>query len=291
MTTATSLDLSRLPAPAVLEELSFAQLLAARLADFRARAPQFDALLESDPAFKLLEAGAYRELLTRGAINDSARAVMLAFATGADLDQIAARFGVTRLVIALATDATPAVLEPDADLRLRVQLAFESFASPGLTAGGYRALALRTAPELADVAVVKRAGGRIDVVLLGRDGDGTVDPAIVERVYRAFGAEDATQLTDIVSVRSATVTAYDVTLTLLIRRGPDPNVVRTAAETGLRGYANSRHRVGNAVFAGMLAAGASVGGVEHARVDIADIAPGPHGAAWLRTLTTSVEIL
>ena len=48
----------------------------------------FTALVESDPAWTILEVAAYRELLLRQRINDASRAVMLAFATGADLEHL-----------------------------------------------------------------------------------------------------------------------------------------------------------------------------------------------------------
>jgi phage-related baseplate assembly protein len=43
--------------------------------------------LESEPIVKLLQENAYREVILRQRINDAAKAVMLAYSTGADLDQ------------------------------------------------------------------------------------------------------------------------------------------------------------------------------------------------------------
>ncbi|NUV25651.1 hypothetical protein MS6204_04603 [Escherichia coli] len=42
--------------------------------------------LESEPATKLLQENAYRELLLRQRINEAAQAVMVAYAMGGDLD-------------------------------------------------------------------------------------------------------------------------------------------------------------------------------------------------------------
>lgn len=97
------IDLQTLPAPQVVEVLSFEAILAAAKADFaerlRPHLPAIDDILtlESDPVVKLLEAHAYRELLFRARVNDAARAHLLAFAAGADLDQLAALFGVVRM--------------------------------------------------------------------------------------------------------------------------------------------------------------------------------------------------
>ncbi len=122
----TAVDLSQLPAPDVVELLDYETILAAMLADLRARDAAFDALVESDPAFKILEVAAFRELLLRQRVNEAARGVMLAYAAGSDLDQLAALFGVQRLVLdpgnPAALPPVPSSYEGDAELRRRVQL-------------------------------------------------------------------------------------------------------------------------------------------------------------------------
>lgn len=286
-----TLDLSRLPAPAVVTALDFETIRAAIVTDFQARLPDFDALVESDPAYKLIEAFAYRELLLRGAINDSARGTMLAYATGADLDNLAALFSLSRLVLVPATDIQPAVMESDGELRARVQMAPELLATAGMTGGGYMVRVRTLAPSVKDVAVLKPGGGRVDLVLLGRDGDGTVPPATVQAIVAAYQAEDAAQLTDIITVRSARILPYVVTLQLRIRSGPDPIVVRAAADAAVRSYAMQRHAIGAVVYAQMLAAAAAVGGVEQVVIDMADLDPGEDAAAWLSGLVIDVEVL
>lgn len=72
----SAIDLSQLPSPDVVQSLEYEARLAAMLADLRARAPDFDALLESDPAFILLELASYFKVLTLQRVNDAARAVM-----------------------------------------------------------------------------------------------------------------------------------------------------------------------------------------------------------------------
>jgi len=91
-----SIYLPELPAPGVVEELDFEEILAAMKADLLSRDPAYGELLESDPAMKLLEVCAYRELLLRQRVNEAARAVMVAFAVGSDLDHLAALFGLER---------------------------------------------------------------------------------------------------------------------------------------------------------------------------------------------------
>jgi phage-related baseplate assembly protein len=290
-----TLDLSRLPAPQVVKGVDYESIRAASLVDlvarFKAAGLDLDtANLETEPAAILVEAAAYREMLAMAAINDAARAVMVAFATGSDLDHLASFYGVERLTLTEATDQAPAVMEDDAELRARVVLAPEALPYAGMTGGGYRSLALKTAPTVKDVATIKRPGGQVDVVLLGRAGNGAVPADVVSAVFAAFQDDEATQLTDIVTVRSASIVPYNVNLTLLIRRGPDPTVVKLAAEAAVRKYAASRHKVGQIVYADMIVAAAAVGGVENATVDIGDVDPGVDGAAFLNLLTTTVQV-
>lgn len=287
----STIDLSRLASPAAVARLDYDACFAAILADFRVRFPAFDAVLASDPAVKLLEVAAYRETLLRGAINDALRATMLAFAGGADLDQLAAFYGLSRLTVAPARDDAPAMLESDADLRARAQLAPELLAGPGLTGGGYRAAVMTLAPSLKDVAVLKRPGGIIDLVLLGRSGDGAVDSDLVSTIFAAFQGDAASQLTDTISVRSAQIVPYSAAIVLRIRTGPDPELVRFEADAAIRRYAAARHRIGEPVFAQMLTAAAAVGGVEQALVDIDDIVPAGDAAPFLSGLTVTVEVV
>ncbi|MEG1798701.1 MAG: baseplate J/gp47 family protein [Synergistaceae bacterium] len=98
------IDLSKLPAPNIIEELNYETILAAMRADLEDRLPGWTAaVLESDPANKILEVAAYRELLLRQRINEAIKACMIAFASGSDLEHLSAFFAVARLEGAAAT--------------------------------------------------------------------------------------------------------------------------------------------------------------------------------------------
>lgn len=96
MPSSSIINFSAIPAPEVIEQISYEEILAAMLADLISRDSSFTALVESDPAYKILEVAAYREVLIRQRTNEAALQTMLAYATGANLDQIAARYEVTR---------------------------------------------------------------------------------------------------------------------------------------------------------------------------------------------------
>ncbi len=95
--------------------------------------PEFSALTESDPVYKLLQLFAARELLLRQRANDKAQQTMLAFATGTNLDHLGALFGVTRLVLDPGQPETgiAPTHESDVDFRRRIQLAPEGFSVAG----------------------------------------------------------------------------------------------------------------------------------------------------------------
>ena len=63
----TAVDLSRLPAPTVVEQLSF-ETVRQEIIDYLQSPgvlPSFDATVESDPAVKLVDVFAWRELAAR----------------------------------------------------------------------------------------------------------------------------------------------------------------------------------------------------------------------------------
>lgn len=71
--------------PNIIEKLSFEEILLRMKEELVRRDASFTALTESDPAMKILEIAAWRELLLRQRINEAAKANLLKFATGNDL--------------------------------------------------------------------------------------------------------------------------------------------------------------------------------------------------------------
>ena len=248
----TAVDLSRLPFPDAVETLDYEVILAAMLADLQARDPVFNALVESDPAYKILEVAAYRELLQRQRVNEAIKAVTLAYATGADLDNIAANYNVERLLITPADPntipPTPAVYEDDASLRRRVQLSFEGFSTAG-PRGAYIFHALGADGRVLDAGVYgpPETPGVVEVAVLSREGDGEAPGDLLDAVEATLSAEDVRPLTDQVLVKSATIIPYTVEATLTFYDGPDQDVVMAAAQAALDEYTERQHRMGRDV--------------------------------------------
>lgn len=243
----TAVDLSKLPLPAVVETLDFETILAEMLADLQARDTSFTALLESDPAYKILEVCAYRELLMRQRVNEAAQAVMLAYAQKGDLDQIAARYDVERLLIQAADDTTipptAAVYEDDESLRRRVQLSFEGFSTAG-PAGAYIFHALGADPDVLDVSATSPTPGEVLVTVLSRTGGGAAPPETLAAVTSVLNDDGVRPLTDTVVVQSATIVNYAITASITTFDGPDHTVVMQAAQDAVDTYAANNHRLG-----------------------------------------------
>lgn len=279
------IDLTRMTAPRVVEALDFEVILAALLADLQARDSGFDALLESDPAYKVLEVAAYRELLLRQRVNDAARACMLAYATGSDLDHLAALYGTERLLIdAGDPEALPPVdptYEDDDALRYRVRLAPEGLTTAG-SRGSYRYHSLSASALVKDVAVTSPAPCEVVVTVLAAEADGTAGQALLDTVAGALNAEDVRPLTDLVTVQAATVVSYTVEATIYVYSGPDAEVVRQAAIAAVTAYATAQHVIGHDISLSGLYAALHQPGVQ--RVELAQPAAtltvGPAEAAW-----------
>ena len=300
----SSIDLSLLPTPDVVETVGYEALLEQRKDRFIDLAPDLASLmdLESEPALKLLEEAAYDEILLRTRVNESACAVMLAYAAGSDLDHLAALYGVTRLVTdpgdLSAIPPTSPILETDDALRLRVQMAPEGFSTAG-PSGAYRFHALSADGQVLDASVdsprfapleltpaqiaILPAGtialtctydaglptpcpGMVRVSVLSRAGDGTPSAELLATVKAALNSEDVRPLTDEVIVTAPTIIRYALRATLITYPGPSAQAVLDAARSAAVRYVASTHQLGYDVTLSGLYAALHQPGVQ--RVDL-----------------------
>jgi phage-related baseplate assembly protein len=242
----TAVDLSRLPFPAAVETLDYETILGAMIADLVARDAAFTALVESDPAYKVMEVAAYRELLLRQRVNEAIKSTTLAYALDDDLDNIAANYSVQRLLLDAGNpDAIPPVeptYEDDTSLRRRVQLAFEGFSTAG-PEGAYLFHALGADADVLDAAVDSPTPGAVEVAILSRADDGAASAELLAAVTAKLG-EDVRPLTDNVTVQAAIVLEYAVSATIKTYSGPDANVVMDAAQAAMETYAAENFRLG-----------------------------------------------
>ena len=254
----TAVDLAKLPLPDAVEVLDFETILAEMLADYQDRDPAFSALVESDPAYKVLEVAAFRELLLRQRVNEAIKAVCLAYANDEDLDQIAARYNVERLMIdAGDPDAIPPVdptYESNDSLRRRVQLSFEGFSTAG-PEGAYIFHALGSDARVLDADARSPVPGQVIVAVLSNVGSGVAASDLLEAVDATLSDEDVRPLTDQVLVESAVIVNYAIVAQLTLYPGPDADVVLSAANSAAIAYAEANHRLGRDVtLSGLYAA-------------------------------------
>ena len=258
MSAFTGVDLSQLPPPNVVEPLDFEIIFARKLARLVELDPTFNALVESDPAYKVLQVSAYDELILRQRINEAAKAVMLAYASGTDLDQLAGNFQLERLVVTpadpTAIPPVPAVYESDTSLRRRVQLSFEGFTTAG-SQGSYIFAALNSSGLVLDANAFSPEPGLVSVYVLSREANGTASEQLLDVVNAAVNAEEVRPMTDQVSVLSAAVTDYQIEAVLTVFPGPDAELIRQAAVQAAQAYATSVHRLAyDVTYSGLMAA-------------------------------------
>lgn len=268
MSTFTPIDLTAIPAPEVVETLSFETVLSQMLADLQSRDSAFTALVESDPAYKILEVAAYRETLIRQRVNDAAKAVMLTYALGTNLENLGSLFGVTRKLITPANPnafpPTEAVYETDEQLRYRITLALEGLSTAGPEGAYiYHALKAETIKDVAVAGPPTVAPGNVLVTILSYTGNGLASAAEISEVQTILTDESVRPLTDVVTVQSATIQQYTLRVHLYIYTGPDPTVTAAQALAQVQAYCASAHAIGKTVRVSSIYAAATVAGVEH----------------------------
>ncbi|ARQ95338.1 baseplate assembly protein J [Bradyrhizobium phage BDU-MI-1] len=212
------IDFARLPPPQVIEELDYEVMLSRYKADVLAKKPELAAALnlEQSPTNVILEAEAYGEMLVRARVNAAARAVMLAFSTGTDLDHLAALLNVERL---------PGEL--DESLRRRAQLAPEALSTAG-SEGAYIFQALTADPTIRDVSAVKineKGGVRITVMNSGSDPIPTKQQLL--NVYERLNRKNIRPLTDVITVAPVKVLRVDIVANVTFYPGPDSALIMT----------------------------------------------------------------
>lgn len=260
--TSPAIDLSALPAPVLVDQPDFEARLAAKLARLLALDPGFTALVESDPAMKLLQADTYDELVLAQAMNDAARGLLLAFATGAQLDHLAALFAVQRLVITPANPETgaAAVMESDTALRQRVQLAPHSFSVAGPELA-YVYHARSAHGDVADASAVSPSPGEVVVTVLGSAGAGVPSGAAIDAVRDVLDGP-VRPLTDHVTVQAASPVNYAIEAELFVFAGPDQDLILATAQASLASFLAAARRLGRDMPRSALIAALHVGNVQ-----------------------------
>lgn len=286
-------DLKKLPAPKVVQELSYETLLTQRKEKFLSLQEsdemrqhwQARLQLESEPVVKLLEENAYLELLLRTNINESAKAVMLTYATGSDLDQLGALFGVKRLIIQAedlkSNPPTTAKYEDDERFRTRIQMSLEGLTTAGSRAS-YEFHALSTSAKIKDVDVTSPTAGTVKVAILSTEGQGTADGDLIKAVKEQLNAEHIRPLTDTVLVESAVILTYEIQATITLYPSVLESVVMGNVNQAIASYVNKQHSLGIDITRSGIYAALHQEGVQNVKLTkpMDDLIVQPHQAAY-----------
>ncbi len=212
---------------------------------------------------KVIQIFALREYACRKRINDAARAVMVAYAVGADLDNLGALVGVMRLEI---TEADPehglaAVMESDDAFRRRILLAPEAYSVAG-PEGAYISHALDASGEVLDASATSPTPGQVLVTVLSRVDNGVPSAELLDLVEAAVSAEDERPLTDQVTVAAPEILTYAITASIKTFSGPDAGIVMGEAQARLTAYLAKSFRLGFDITRSAITAALSPDGVQ-----------------------------
>lgn len=237
---ASLIDLSSIPLPAAVDVPDYEFLRRAWLERYaELHGVAVSDLNDNDPAVRVCEVGAYREMLRMASVNDAVRDTMLASARGRGLDDLGADplyGGLKRLVIdpgnPLASPPLPPVMERDESYKARLVLSPAALSVAG-PAGAYEVLAKSAHPDVLDVAVSSPAPCDVLVEVLHT----STDPAIIAKIADALSHRSVRPIGDRVTVQDATKQASMIALTLYVPDGPDLVAVQTASVARLNDIA------------------------------------------------------
>lgn len=292
----SAIDLSLLPPPQAVEQISFENILFSMVDDFKARAPEYNTISEADPIYKVLQVCAYREVMLRQRENNKTRSLMLAFATGADLDHIGVTYynGTARIVLQAANPQamppTAAVMESDADYRRRLLLqpAGESVAGPE---AAYIFQAMSAHPEILDASAYSPWPAGVVITVMARSGtepSQAAMQAVATKLSAALvlptaqtpipGANDLTTpagytsgglrpVADRVIIRPATLLNYTIDADVTVATGPDSSVVAQTIQASMAQYQDSPRLLGRKVARSAIFAALHLSGVESVAIN------------------------
>lgn len=225
----------------------------------------------SDPAYRVTLANTYREVMLRQDANEQARGLMLAYAKGPELDHI----GVTYYK---HPDGSPVLRidgESDDAYRDRLQKSPEGLSVAGPD-GAYEFHARSAHPDVKAATVSSPAPVTVELHILSHSGQGVPTQSVLDAVD-AY-TKPFRPLTDKLTVKAAEVLTYAITAKLFIKVGPDPELVRQAAEKQLAEYVAALHRFKGRVVESSVHAALTVEGVEEVQL-----------ASWSDVICTAIQ--
>ena len=307
------LDISLLPKPDVVEQLAYQTILSELKVRFvevcQAEGKgELEKCLEyeSEPLVLLLETMAYRELILRQRVNDAARARMLAFAKGVDLDAEGARYGVSRIKLSdadpTATPPVPQIMEGDEAFLARIVASMEGQSNAG-TEGSWDFQTRKASAHVKDVHVASPSPCEVVVTILSGQtaggeedkyskGDGSPSTGLLNTVRDHLNLKDVRQLGAEVTVNAAEIIPYDVVATLKVPGSTGASIAVEAARKSMQMEADKRHALGSNVPISAIHAALSQPGVTEVVLDspTADVEANTTQAPYCTAIQINVEV-
>ncbi|WP_143688789.1 baseplate assembly protein [Wolbachia endosymbiont of Laodelphax striatellus] len=181
----------------IVEKPNFEEIFSRMKEELVCRDETFSALVESDPAMKVLEVAAWRELLLRQRINEAVKGNLLKFARGEDLDNLAEFYGVERQKE-----------EDDERFRKRIKAKIIGWSTCG-SKEYYRYHALSADSRVKDALVESPIPGKVQISILSTKLS-TASEELLEIVRKQVTRDDIRILTDTVTVIGCNIMEIDI---------------------------------------------------------------------------------
>ncbi|MDX5526359.1 MULTISPECIES: baseplate J/gp47 family protein [unclassified Wolbachia] len=235
--------------PNIIEPLNFEEIFSRMKEELVSRDESFTALIESDPAIKILEVAAWRELLLRQRINEAVKSNLLKFAGGEDLDRLAEFYGVER-----------EKEEDDERFRKRIKARIVG-SSTGGSKEHYRFQALSADRRVKDALVESKVPGSVEISILSTElsTNGIASEELLDIVRKRVTRDDIRVLTDTITVVGCNIIEIDIHSKISIKR---PDIIETVKKRFIEKFETTK-RLGWSVTRAWIIANLFIEGVEN----------------------------
>ena len=225
-----------LPTPEVIEEVPYDVLLQEMVGANRARLPNWDANPES-VLYKSLEVFAFYGKTFFERVNSSLLQGMIAYATGTNLDNLAA-----------LTNTSRREGETDDDFRVRIPTTIASRVAGTITYFVENAKIFN--PAIVDVQIQLINSTFIEVRIYAiKAGGGSISAAERTALVAYFNRDDVRYLGAITSARATTVSTYGIAINLTFdSRETDEDTMVSRVRTALYDYVDEYARLNTAIY-------------------------------------------
>lgn len=209
-------NLNGLPEPTFFYDINYETELKDLQDEFLKLNPNYeDLLLESDPINKTLQVFAYKTVLLKSEVNEKLKQCLLKYASGSNLDQVAANSVTTRLPN-----------ESDEAFRYRASIAPEGFTCAG-PSGAYEYHAFKASSDVMHATVLAHTPiqGYVTVVLLSHSNNGEASEELRDLVWNHLSDEKVRPLCDTVHVEKAIFKDTEIVIKATYFEGSDKDEV------------------------------------------------------------------